>query len=414
MGLFSFFSKKPEQHETTGDSLFARDAFGPAKIEYEKALAILAGNHSHDPELKPRILKKMAGTREALARQHLDRADEYSKEGLEEDALTFYSLALELTGDEDKKQHIQSAIKRIHKRVKLPLMEEPDEQESLYEEEADPGDESDIDEFYAICGTYPDEIAEAYQSYGEDFRDGLLALSRGDDAGAVESFELALDQCQEPEHYIALELSRALVHLGQFERAEDLLGQFLSWNPLSLTGISRMCDVYAATERFSLALDLIHTLPPDIQNTRDCRLLEGAMYMGAKDYPGAESVYRRFLSLNDWEDAMARALAATLEAMGRLDEAKATIVSLLSACTGCGRRPRPEDQLFFADISLKTGDYSKKLMDIYHKVAMENPEYAPHCLGQTAKILRHAGETAEATRLEAMAETASGRNGQQV
>ena len=221
MALFKLFSgKDPEEHENKGDGFFATEAWGKAKIEYDKALSKL-GKQPPDHEFKNRIREKIRQTKESLALEHKETAENLMEQEYFEDARQYYSLAHELTQDPTFKTAIETRLAELDrptgKTVKADIQYFDEvEGEAFFEEDGE-------DYFMALCGRLPEDIQDAYLSYGEEFKTGYLALNRGDFKHAADYLLQALEENQAPDTYIPLELATAYFNLEKYSEAQNLL-----------------------------------------------------------------------------------------------------------------------------------------------------------------------------------------------
>jgi hypothetical protein len=77
MGLLkTFFRPNPERHEQRGDTCVRAADWGMAKLAYEAALDALEKTAPGETASKARILEKLHGSMEALAREHIQTAEE--------------------------------------------------------------------------------------------------------------------------------------------------------------------------------------------------------------------------------------------------------------------------------------------------------------------------------------------------
>ncbi|MDD3081226.1 MAG: hypothetical protein PHW17_03280, partial [Desulfobacterales bacterium] len=100
MPLFRIFSgPSAEKLEQKGDALFEAKAWGQAKQMYERALDKLEKRPEPDSADLSRIRDKIHQTREALAREHRQNAEDFAENGYPDDARNLLALAWELTTD---------------------------------------------------------------------------------------------------------------------------------------------------------------------------------------------------------------------------------------------------------------------------------------------------------------------------
>ena len=88
MGLLkSFFRPNPEKHEQRGDACVGVSDWGRAKLAYEAALDALGAGPPEEVETsRARILEKLHGSMDALAREHTQTARDLMESGYDEEA----------------------------------------------------------------------------------------------------------------------------------------------------------------------------------------------------------------------------------------------------------------------------------------------------------------------------------------
>lgn len=402
MGLFSFFSKSPETHEKKGDAAYEQRAFGSAKLEYEKALE-QSGDRQNDPQdpLTRRLREKLDLSRESLAAQHLDRAEELLENNSREDALTYLALAENLTLNQELREDLARRIAGLTTTPAGPVPFYGDDGDHPHEELPVQG--SDLDEFYALIGALPDDIADEYADFGDAFIQGYLLLNQGGYQDALPLLEEAFQLQEGRVTHLHLELARTLIPLGHHERAETLINDFLDHDRNSMTAIALLCDLFWVQKRFMDAHGRLDSLPEKIRATPDfCRLKGWTLFMENR-FEEAGTVYQEYLSTGDWHEPIARDLVTCLAAGGDIHGARRVLLTLLNTCTGCGRKPSAEDRLLYADLCIQMQDVSADTVDLLLSLAAEQPGLAAPYFERAAKIFRLMGNETEAVRYETLA-----------
>ena len=128
MGLLKIFSgKTPQDLEQRGDSFSQANAWGKAKIEYEKALIKLEKTSAPDSATKSRLEEKISRTKENLAREHKKTSEDMLEAGFYEEAKQYAGLALELTEEPHLRDQLQELSRNldhhIHKQIQLEIPE---------------------------------------------------------------------------------------------------------------------------------------------------------------------------------------------------------------------------------------------------------------------------------------------------
>lgn len=400
MGLFSFFSKSPQKSEEKGDRFYEAKEYGLAKLEYETALGLVNKKHPDDAELKNIIQTKLTDSKEALARHHLKNGDNLIEANVVDEAVNLFLIAHSLTEDPELKEALQKRFKSHE----IDVQEETNITETVEPSGTIPEDEDFEDTFEILCATLPEETANKYHSYGDNFKEGYIALSNADFLSAAEKLQLAMTDNPVSDSLIPVELATALIHLNQMENAVALLSDHISENPTSVNGISLLCDLFCDLELYDKAHEVIDQSPTEIKKSIAGLLLKGRIYFLEKNYSMAETNYRNALELIGWNDEVARELAITLDASGKKEEALNLYVDLLNKCSGCGQRPNPYDQKAFADLSFEMNDLSDKTLKLFLDIANDYPVFRSDCFHKASLIYQKNGNDEEYRRFQQLAE----------
>lgn len=265
----------------------------------------------------------------------------------------------------------------------------------------------DDEEFDILCMTLPEEIETAYRSYGESFKEGFLALSRGDFALAEEKLRIAMDENPSPDSHIPLERATALLNMGQTGPAIDLLKSYLRNNPASFHGTTLLCDIHCDLKQFADAHGVIASSPDSLRKSAAGNRLDARIFFLEGNYGKAEEILRHLLDTSGWNTDISRELGLTLDAAGKTEEAKTLFANLLNRCTGCGQRINPLDKKAFADLSFKLNDFSDKILNLFLELASEHPEIRSDCYSKASLIYSSHGNTQEAARFRKLAEASA-------
>ncbi|MBF0201788.1 MAG: hypothetical protein HQK66_10850 [Desulfamplus sp.] len=323
MGLFDFFSgKKPEEFEKKGDDFYARQSFGYAKIEYEKARDRHLKKPSDDPEFGIRIHGKIEGACNGLARAHKDKAIEYIGVDCMGDALELIDLALELARDKGLREEIMGLKSSVNSEGDKGIVKPEEGDADLHssgdksmvkpqEGDADlysSGDKSmvklqegdadlhssadtniigtekgkatlssgagtspwDIEEiFFALCSAADEDIMDEYYSYGEHFIEGYVDLNQGNFNNARELLLKALGENRERVTHIQAELALCCLNLGEYDGCRTYCREYMNNFPASYRGWRIMCESFWAEGDFAEAhafldsLDSIDSIGPN-------------------------------------------------------------------------------------------------------------------------------------------------------
>jgi len=402
------------------DAYMAAGEFGAAKVEYDKALEKAEKKSPEKQALIRRLAEKAGSARESLAASHIKAADELiASESLQE-AEDLLALAFELTGDEQVKADIKNKTRQLYQ----PKGEAADaspgeaagesqegapsqapEEQAVSEspldtsaDEADMGDDDDEEYFHALISTLPEDMQAAYEEYGRAFRDGYIALNRGDFKSAVKYFKEAGREHPSPDTWIPLELATAYINLAQPENARETVSAHIRDNPESLRGYQLLCDIYWEMGDYQAAVDLLKKSPESLRGSGSIMMLLGETYYQAGRYEAARDVFMDCGERFGGQEIISRALAKTYEAMGELDRARQIYGELLNQCTSCGARVDPFIKRRFAELSLKAGDTSTRVLEMFLSLVREDPDNRQEYYGRIGQIYEAAGNLKEARR----------------
>ncbi len=375
MGILDFLTgSAPEKYEKRADEFVINGAYGPAKIEYEKALARLARVSEVKPGYRPLIEDKLRRCKESLAREHRRAGQSLVEAGCSAEARELFNLALELTHDARLTADVTHLLTTIpapseqsqaHEYF-VPVSTEADQLETAHPD-------SDDEYFEALCNSLEDVEHEAYHSYPDTFKAGFVALNRGDFDTAVTLLAKAADDYPFGANYITLELATAHLNRGENETARALLESFLEEFPESIRAYTLMCDIFWETEAFDKAQQLLAGCPTRLAKSLPGRMLAGETFMRSQQFTRAADLYRDLLEIYGWDPIVAQALAATLEARGRNEEARDLYGEIIGACTGCGSRVDPQVKQRYAETSFAARDFSTKILELFLDLVREDP-----------------------------------------
>ncbi|MGD9043829.1 MAG: tetratricopeptide repeat protein, partial [Desulfobacterales bacterium] len=406
MSILKFFSgKTPEEHEQKGDELFSFDLWGKAKIEFERALDKLEKISPQNNELKTRLQEKIHQTKEALALGHEQNADDLIASGFYDDARELYILAQELTENPEQKKSLEIKLKELDFQLDRSVKEDlPDidveaagPQEPEFPEQAD-------EYFRALCGTLPNEIQRDYLTYGNNFKNGYVALNRGDFAAAADYLSRAMQENPSADSYIPLELATAYLNLRKHTEAQQLLEAFLEKQPQALPAYQLLCEIFWERKEFYQAEALLASVPGELTESIAVYLLKGETLFHAGNLPAAKEFYRNFLETHGWNEHIARALAKTHEAMSELANARNVYRQIMDQCSSCHTRVDPFIKQKYADLCFDSGMYTTEILELYLSLAQESPAHATGYFEKVSRIYTAQGNEKEARRFRAIAE----------
>ena len=406
MGLLKIFSgKTPQDLEQSGDSFAQANDWGKAKIEYEKALVKIEKSSAPDSAAKSRLEEKISRAKESLAREHKKTAEDMCEAGFYEDAKQYTGLALELTEEPELRDQLKELSRsldhHIHKQIQLEI---PEFKVFDQPQDEQPPHQEDDEEWMALLGSLPDEIQQQYQSYGENFKAGYLALNQGDFENAVTLLSKAREEHSTPDSFIGLELATAYMNLEKYDDAQPLLENFIRQRPDALPAYQMLCDIFWEHEAFEKAEALLSAAPPELAESVAMYLLRGETLYQARKYSEAKQYYHHFLNNYEWNEPIARALAKTHETLGEMANARNIYRQIMDQCQSCRTRIDPLVKLKYADLCFSSGLYTTEVLELYLSLAQEIPDNAVECYQKISQIYSAQGNETEAKRFELIAE----------
>jgi thioredoxin-like negative regulator of GroEL len=410
MSFLKLFSgPSPEKMELKGDGLAEAGLWGQATLEYERALGKLEKQSNPSPDVMKQLTGKITRAREYLAGEHQRTAENLIEGGNLDEAKELIILASKLTEDARLSEILEYQLQRIAVLQKEAELEElVDEFYGLADaDDAEPSHDATDDEyFFALCGTLPPKVQEAYLGYGENFKSGFIALNEGDFPTAADYLSSAMAENPELDSYIPLELAAAYLHLGKSAEAEALLESVLRYHPDALPAYHLLCEVYWEQHNFQQVAPLLASVPAEQANSLAVMLLKGETYYQAGDFDGARDFFHGFIDTHGWNDTIARALARTYEAAGALDKARDLYRELMNRCTSCRTRIDPEIKHKYAELSYSAGNCNTETLELYLSLTREIPENAAAYYERISQIYSAQGNKAEANRFRSFAKRA--------
>jgi predicted Zn-dependent protease len=406
MSILKLFSgKTPEEHEQKGDELFSFDLWGKAKIEYERALDKLAKTSPQNDALKTRLQEKIHQTKEALALGHEQNADDLIASGFYDDARELYILAQELTRNPKQKKDLEIKLKDLDFQLDRTVGEDLPDLDVKAQEAQEPEFPEQEDEYFrALCGTLPNEVQKDYLSYGNNFKDGYLALNRGDFSIAADYLSRAMQENPSTDSYVPLELATAYLNLGKHTEAQQLLEAFLENQPQALPAYQLLCEIFWERKEFYQADTLLSSVPDELTESIAVYILKGETLFHAGNFSAAKEFYRNFLESYGWNELVARALAKTHEAMNELANARNVYRQIMDECSSCHARLDPFIKQKYADLCFDSGMYTAEILELYLSLAQEIPANASDYFEKVSRIYTALGNEGEARRFRAIAE----------
>ena len=410
MRLFNIFSgKSPADYERKGDALAREKDWGEAKLAFEAGLDKITKGSSADPARASRVRQKSDQSKESLAMAQCRDADALMDAGCVEEALELFTLAVELTVDPALKEELAEKIRKASVQ-EMPVIQNYDDAFQVIPDgpEVDAFIQDDMDDYFSlVLGTLPDEIQQAYRSYGHTFEQGYLALNRGEFDQAVHYLRRAAQENPSPQSLVPLELATAYVNLGQGREAQPLLEALVRHRPDLLPAYELLCEIYWRDKNFDKAIQLLDTLPPDLSSSMAAFQIRGETLLQATRYEEAKSFFQELLETYGWSEPMAVGLARANEALGQTTQARDVYRTLITQCGGCGTRIDPAIKRKYADLSLVTGSYTTEVLEYYLELSREDPANALQYCQNISRIYAALGNDGESERFQSIAEDLS-------
>jgi tetratricopeptide (TPR) repeat protein len=274
---------------------------------------------------------------------------------------------------------------------------------SVYDGDQENHDAGEQETFMALIGPLPDEVRQAYTSYGPSFRTGYLALNQGDFAFAADALSRAMEENSSPNTFIPLELATALLNLQRLDEAREWLETFLEHHPEALPGYQILCEVFWEMEAFDRAEVLLETCPEELKNSLAYVLLRGESLSQTGRHSEAAVFYQAFMNEYGRHDAVLKALAGSYEALENLEKARDLYIEIMNQCQSCHTRVDPLVQRKFADISFDLNERSTAVLELYLSVAQEDPSNRPFYFQRISEIYAAMGNKEEARRFHGFA-----------
>jgi len=392
MSFFNIFSgSTPEKLEQRGDTLLESGHWGKAKLEYEHALEKLRKKPGQEKDLQRKLEGKILKAREGLAREHHQNASDLIDGGCYDEARELLTLAMGMTEDESFKYKLEEQIQVVDGKE----LQEKDRDRGTYfyglEEEGDNAPEfpSQDEHFYTLCSTLPDDVRDVYAQYGEAFKAGYVALNRGDFQAAAESLTRALEEHADPDSYIPLELATAYVNMERSSEAQELLENFLEHHPEALPAYELLCDVYWEQKDFQRVDSLLASVPEEYANSIAFFILKGESFYQAKQFEAARDHYRDFLDNFGWNDAVARELGKTYEAMDEPGHARHIYKQMIDQCKSCHSCQTKLDPIIkhkYAELCFAERIHGADVLELYLSLVREIPDNASHYFDRISQI----------------------------
>lgn len=222
----SFFKKligsDPDTHLRKAEELFARGAFGEAKLAFEKARDALPGDRRSE---RDGLVLRIDACRDGIAKNRIAQGLMLRERGERELAKEELRGALEVAADPSLVDRAQAELDDVD-RVEV---QQANRRVVMTREER----------IAVLAGSWYEEQATEYAGYGDEFFDALLALDDEDFPTARDGFAAVLAKAEEPV-YLILEHAKACTLAGDSEAAVAGYKRFLAALPEGEGGDRRL------------------------------------------------------------------------------------------------------------------------------------------------------------------------------
>lgn len=261
----SFFKKllggDPDAHLRKAEEHFARGAFGEAKLAFEKARDALPGDRRSE---RDGLVTRIEACRDGIAQHRLEQARTLRAQGERGLARDELRGALDVAADGALLDRLQAELDDLD-RVEV---QQANRKVVMTREER----------IAVLAGSWYEDQASEYASYGDEFFDALLALDDENFPVARDGFAAVLANAESPV-YLILEHAKACTLLGDSDAAVAGYQRFLAALPEGEGGDRRLGA--------HLQIGVIHGIAGDQEAALD------AFQRAVEDFPDD---YRSYLA----------------------------------------------------------------------------------------------------------------------
>ncbi|MBK8408664.1 MAG: tetratricopeptide repeat protein [Sandaracinaceae bacterium] len=222
----SFFKKllgsDPDTHLRKAEELFARGAFGEAKLAFERARDAFPGDRRSE---RDGVVARIDACRDGIAKNRIAQGLLLRERGERELAKEELRGALDVAADPSLVDRAQAELDDVD-RVEV---QQANRRVVMTREER----------IAVLAGSWYEEQASEYAGYGDEFFDALLALDDEDFPVARDGFAAVLAKAEEPV-YLILEHAKACTLAGDSEAAVAGYKRFLAALPEGEGGDRRL------------------------------------------------------------------------------------------------------------------------------------------------------------------------------
>ena len=207
-----------------------------------------------------------------------------------------------------------------------------------------------------------------------------------------------------PDSYIPLELATAYLNLQKHSEAQHLLQAFIENHDQALPAYQLLCEIYWETGAYQQAEALLNSVPEELKESVAVFMLKGETRFHAGNLGGAKELYQNFFRTYSWNEAVARALAKTHEALNEFANARNLYRKIMDECRSCHARIDPFIKQRYADLCFDSEMMNTDILDLYLSLAQEIPDRAAEYYEKVSRNYAAQGNHTEAGRFRAIAE----------
>ncbi len=368
--LDKILQQSPEDLEAHGDVYTQDKAWVLARAKYESALLKLHRDPFIPAYRKDILHQKIRSAEKALVSDHLENIGKLIQLQQFDEALELLDLLQALTDGElalNKADQLTEQIAEARRDAEKEVDSRTSEEARLTDD--------DETTFTVLVASLPEPQRGEYHTYGEDFRNGYLALNNAEFEIAEHYLQKAMTS-NKPQGFIQLELATALINLERMEDAKILLERFIREHPQTLPAYPELCEIYWQEKNYHLAEHLLSTLPTELENSSAILTLCAENCYRSGKYTDATLLYTKLLEDHGWDMDIAMKLSKVHMALQDLSAAN-KVNEIITANFERSRKNMPiEMQRKYARFIFAAGDRGATLLQLCLSLAKEDPDNA--------------------------------------
>jgi putative PEP-CTERM system TPR-repeat lipoprotein len=222
------------------------------------------------------------------------------------------------------------------------------------------------------------------QTKDELVQEGDRLLADGNARGAVVLYKNALEK--DTNFLLARSgLAEAYLTSGNLERAENEFKKVLLQNPSKTDNYLKLASIYLQQNSFDDAFTAVETFHSKSNETVDSLVLSGRIFEATGDFPSAENLFNKALSLDAKSIAPRMGLARVYLNRDNPERAAAYLQQILADDSGC-----VDAYYQLADIAMRQGDYRTALQIYSDLLAVDGEQ--PQAIYMSSVIMLETGD----------------------